>query len=66
VRDFEEDFNFDSEQRIADRRMCDFRQDVYKSLDFGSEEKRLNDPKRQARISAHRERVQRELVRRKI
>lgn len=60
MRDFEEDF--DSEQGIAAIRIRDFRHDVYESLDFGSEEERLNDPELQARISAHQERVQRELV----
>lgn len=62
MRDFEDDFNFDFEHGIGVNRICNFRHDVHKSLDFGSDEGRLNDKELQARIQSHQERVQRELV----
>ena len=63
MRNFEEDFDFDFEQGVTSNKPRDFRGgDVYKSVDFGSEEKRLNDPKLQTRIQTHQERVRRELV----
>lgn len=62
MRGFEEDFDFDSEQGTAARRICDFRHDVYESLEFSSAEERLNDPELQARIAVHQERVQMELA----
>ena len=61
---FEEETYFDFEQEVTGNKTRDYRGgDVYKSMDFGSEEERLNDSKRQTRIQAHQERVQRELVR---
>jgi hypothetical protein len=62
MRDFEEDFEFDSDYFENDARVVrtiEMRIDNYRTLTF--EPDRSNDPLHQARISAHTKRVSREM-----
>ena len=62
MRNFEEDSEFEFRRGIAVNRTRDFRVDSYRTiLFFGSEQERLNDSDRQARIIAHQKRVQSEM-----